>query len=87
MLYILYIPLPIIFCLQLLILSYLRALRQLFRRSVEKLYSMEFLDLFIVALMPVLKTLLITGVGLLLAIDRIGLLGPDGRHHLNNVSQ
>ncbi|GMY11046.1 protein PIN-LIKES 3-like isoform X1 [Fagus crenata] len=46
---------------------------------------MELLDLFIVALMPVLKTLLITGVGLLLAIDRIGLLGPDGRHHLNNI--
>ncbi|KAK7856190.1 protein pin-likes 4 [Quercus suber] len=48
--------------------------------------EMEFLDLFIVALMPVLKTLLITAVGLLLAIDRIGLLGPEGRHHLNNVS-
>lgn len=47
---------------------------------------MEILDLFIVALMPVLKTLLITAVGLLLAIDRIGLLGPDARHHLNNVS-
>lgn len=47
---------------------------------------MEFLDLLVVALMPVLKTLLITGVGLLLAIDRIGLLGPDARHHLNNVS-
>nr|XP_023929426.1 protein PIN-LIKES 3-like isoform X4 [Quercus suber]XP_023929427.1 protein PIN-LIKES 3-like isoform X4 [Quercus suber] len=46
---------------------------------------MEFLDLFIVALMPVLKTLLITAVGLLLAIDRIGLLGPEGRHHLNNI--
>nr|XP_023929425.1 protein PIN-LIKES 3-like isoform X3 [Quercus suber] len=47
--------------------------------------AMEFLDLFIVALMPVLKTLLITAVGLLLAIDRIGLLGPEGRHHLNNI--
>ncbi|KAB1224013.1 hypothetical protein CJ030_MR2G007939 [Morella rubra] len=46
---------------------------------------MEFLDLLVVALMPVLKTLLITGVGLLLAIDRIGLLGPDARHHLNNI--
>ncbi|KAM3710033.1 hypothetical protein ACJW30_02G220200 [Castanea mollissima] len=46
---------------------------------------MEFLDLFIVALMPVLKTLLITAIGLLLAIDRIGLLGPEGRHHLNNI--
>ncbi|XP_062143297.1 protein PIN-LIKES 3-like [Alnus glutinosa] len=46
---------------------------------------MEILDLFIVALMPVLKTLLITAVGLLIAIDRIGLLGPDARHHLNNI--
>jgi hypothetical protein len=49
-------------------------------------YAMEILDLFIVALMPVLKTLLVTAVGLLLAVDRIGLLGPDARHHLNNVS-
>ena len=47
---------------------------------------MEILDLFIVALMPVLKTLLVTAVGLLLAVDRIDLLGSDARHHLNNVS-
>ncbi|KAG2695088.1 hypothetical protein I3760_07G000300 [Carya illinoinensis] len=46
---------------------------------------MGFVNLFVVALMPVLKTLLITGVGLLLAIDRIGLLGPDARHILNNI--
>ena len=55
-------------------------------RSSVGACAMEFLDLFIVALMPVLKTLLITAIGLLLAIDRIGLLGPEGRHHLNNVS-
>ncbi|XP_059437268.1 protein PIN-LIKES 3-like isoform X2 [Corylus avellana] len=48
-------------------------------------YAMKILDLFIVALMPVLKTLLVTAVGLLLAVDRIGLLGADARHHLNNI--
>ncbi|GMI80563.1 hypothetical protein HRI_001725600 [Hibiscus trionum] len=46
---------------------------------------MGFMDLFIVALMPVLKVILITGVGLLLAVDGINLLGPEARHHLNNV--
>lgn len=39
-----------------------------------------------VALMPVLKVILITALGLLLALDRIDLLGPNARHHLNNVS-
>lgn len=47
---------------------------------------MGLLDLFIVALMPVLKTLVITAVGLYLAIDRVNILGPVARHHLNNVS-
>ncbi|KAM7519923.1 hypothetical protein LguiB_018885 [Lonicera macranthoides] len=46
---------------------------------------MGLLDLFIVALMPVLKTLVITAVGLYLAIDRVNILGPVARHHLNNV--
>ncbi|GMI80564.1 PIN-LIKES 3 [Hibiscus trionum] len=46
---------------------------------------MGFMDLFIVALMPVLKVILITGVGLLLAVDGINLLGPEARHHLNNL--
>ncbi|XP_035838709.1 protein PIN-LIKES 3 isoform X2 [Helianthus annuus] len=46
---------------------------------------MEFLDLFVVSLNPVLKTLLITVVGLLLAIPRIDILGDVARHHLNNV--
>lgn len=46
---------------------------------------MEILDLFIVALIPVLKTLLITAVGLLLALDRINILGEVARHHLNNL--
>ncbi|XVF75688.1 hypothetical protein PTKIN_Ptkin13bG0206700 [Pterospermum kingtungense] len=46
---------------------------------------MGLLDLFIVAVMPVLKVILITGVGLFLAMDRINLLGPEARHHLNNI--
>lgn len=46
---------------------------------------MAFLDLFVVALMPVLKVLLVTAVGLFLAIERINLLGAEARHHLNNL--
>ncbi|XVF82855.1 hypothetical protein PTKIN_Ptkin16aG0083800 [Pterospermum kingtungense] len=46
---------------------------------------MGFLSLFIVALMPVLKVILITGVGLLVALDRINLLGPEACHHMNNI--
>lgn len=47
---------------------------------------MEFLDLFLIALMPVLKVILVTALGLFLALDEIDLLGPNARHHLNNVS-
>ncbi|CAK7357566.1 unnamed protein product [Dovyalis caffra] len=46
---------------------------------------MGFLDLFVVALMPVLKVLLITGLGLFLALDRIDLLGENARHYVNNL--
>ncbi|XP_021863739.1 protein PIN-LIKES 1-like [Spinacia oleracea] len=46
---------------------------------------MGFVALFMVALMPVLKTLLLTAVGLVLAVDRINLLGPTARHNLNNM--
>lgn len=46
---------------------------------------MGFLDLFIVALMPVLKTLIITAIGLFLAVDGVYLLGPVARHHLNQL--
>ncbi|KAE8713872.1 Auxin efflux carrier family protein isoform 1 [Hibiscus syriacus] len=46
---------------------------------------MGFLNLFIVALMPVLKVILITGVGLFIALDRIKLLGPDPNRHLNDL--
>ncbi|KAJ4840997.1 hypothetical protein Tsubulata_042853 [Turnera subulata] len=44
------------------------------------------LDLFIAALMPVLKVLLITAVGTLLATDRVDILGADARKHVNNVT-
>ncbi|KAJ4727341.1 Auxin efflux carrier family protein [Melia azedarach] len=46
---------------------------------------MEFLDLFLIALMPVLKVILVTALGLFLALDEIDLLGPNARHHLNNL--
>nr|GMC63970.1 protein PIN-LIKES 3-like [Ipomoea batatas] len=46
---------------------------------------MAFLDLFMVALMPVLKTLIITAIGLVLAFDRVDILGASSRHHLNNL--
>ncbi|GKV30242.1 hypothetical protein SLEP1_g39076 [Rubroshorea leprosula] len=46
---------------------------------------MGFSDLFIVALMPVLEVLLVTALGLFLALDRVDLLGPESRHRLNNI--
>ncbi|XP_062174650.1 protein PIN-LIKES 3-like isoform X2 [Alnus glutinosa] len=46
---------------------------------------MGFLDLFIVALMPVLKILLITAVGLLLGTERIDILGANARSYLNRL--
>lgn len=46
---------------------------------------MGFVDLFFVALVPVLKTLIITAVGVFLALERVNLLGSTARHHLNNL--
>ncbi|KAL3723591.1 hypothetical protein ACJRO7_035725 [Eucalyptus globulus] len=46
---------------------------------------MALLDLFVVALMPVLKVLLITALGSLLAIARVDILGEEARKHLNNI--
>ncbi|KAA3454260.1 putative transporter YBR287W-like protein [Gossypium australe] len=46
---------------------------------------MGFLNIFIVALMPVLKVILMTGIGFFIALDRIKLLGPEANHHLNNI--
>ncbi|KAF7130697.1 hypothetical protein RHSIM_Rhsim10G0190900 [Rhododendron simsii] len=51
----------------------------------RKEFIMGFVDLFVAALMPVLKTLIVTAIGLLLAIERVNLLGPVARHHLNNL--
>lgn len=52
---------------------------------IEFAQEMGLLDLFVAASMPVLKVLLVTGLGLILALDRIDLLGDDARKHLNNV--
>ncbi|XP_059316367.1 protein PIN-LIKES 1-like [Lycium ferocissimum] len=46
---------------------------------------MNIQELFMLALMPVLKTLLIVVVGLFLALDRVSILTAEGRHHLNNL--
>ncbi|CAH9106001.1 unnamed protein product [Cuscuta europaea] len=46
---------------------------------------MAFLELFVVALMPVLKTLIITAIGLFLALERVDILGASARHNLNNL--
>jgi len=47
---------------------------------------MEFWKLFVVALMPVLKVLLITALGTILAINRFHILGENTRKNLNTVS-
>ena len=47
---------------------------------------MQLWKLFITALMPVLKVLLITAVGAYLALDRFNLLKESARKHLNAVS-
>ncbi|GAY57737.1 hypothetical protein CUMW_181750 [Citrus unshiu] len=46
---------------------------------------MKILDLFIAAFIPVLKVLLLTALGLFLALDRIDILGDLARQHLNKV--
>ncbi|KAK4428261.1 protein PIN-LIKES 1 [Sesamum alatum] len=46
---------------------------------------MALLDLFIASSIPVLKVLLVTGLGSYLALDRVGILGDDARKHLNNI--
>lgn len=47
---------------------------------------MGFLDLFVVASMPVLKVLLVTGLGLYLALDHVDVMGESTRKQLNRVS-
>ncbi|XLU31236.1 hypothetical protein S245_067302 [Arachis hypogaea] len=46
---------------------------------------MQFWKLFITALMPVLKVLLITALGAFLALDRFNVLRDTARKHLNTV--
>ncbi|KAI3798690.1 hypothetical protein L1987_33968 [Smallanthus sonchifolius] len=46
---------------------------------------MGFLDLFSAASMPVLKVLIVTGLGSFLALDSINLLGPVTRKHVNEL--
>ncbi|KAL1360724.1 protein PIN-LIKES 3 [Arachis hypogaea] len=46
---------------------------------------MDFLKLFIVALMSVLKLLLLTSVGIFLALDRIDILNDIAMKHLNSL--
>lgn len=47
---------------------------------------MGFLDLFVVASMPILKVLLVTALGLYLALDRVDVMGEATRKQLNRVS-
>ncbi|XP_011018693.1 PREDICTED: uncharacterized protein LOC105121661 [Populus euphratica] len=49
--------------------------------------AMGLWNLFSVALMPVLNVLLITAVGVFLAIQRVDILGADARKHLNNFCE
>ncbi|KAF5203418.1 Auxin efflux carrier-like protein [Thalictrum thalictroides] len=46
---------------------------------------MEFLDLFVISSIPVLKVLLVTAVGSFLALDRVNLMGEDARKYFNNL--
>ncbi|XP_020227003.1 protein PIN-LIKES 3 [Cajanus cajan] len=46
---------------------------------------MGFLELFTVASMPVIKVLMITAVGLFLALDNVNLLGKDARIQVNHL--
>ncbi|KAL5710174.1 hypothetical protein ACHQM5_020772 [Ranunculus cassubicifolius] len=46
---------------------------------------MRFMDVFLAATMPVLKVIIVTLVGSLLALDRINIFPEDARKHFNNV--
>lgn len=46
---------------------------------------MGFLQLLYVASFPVIKVLLITALGLFLAMDHVDVLGADARKRVNNV--
>lgn len=46
---------------------------------------MRLFSLFVAASVPVVKVLLLTALGSLLALDHINVLSPDARKHLNTV--
>ncbi|KAM5574018.1 hypothetical protein ABKV19_013502 [Rosa sericea] len=46
---------------------------------------MSLWTLFVTASVPVLESFLITALGSYLALDRVNLLGPDSRKHLNSI--
>ncbi|KAF7829087.1 protein PIN-LIKES 3-like [Senna tora] len=46
---------------------------------------MGFLQLLVVASFPVIKLLIITAIGLFLALDHIDILGASARNHLNDI--
>ncbi|KAA3454116.1 protein PIN-LIKES 3-like [Gossypium australe] len=46
---------------------------------------MELLRLFITSVIPVIKVLLVLAIGSFLATESVDLLGPNARHHLNNL--
>ncbi|RDX67949.1 Protein PIN-LIKES 1, partial [Mucuna pruriens] len=56
------------------------------QKSVEKEDTMQLWKLFITALMPVLKVLLVTAVGAFLAMHRFNILRNTARKHLNTVN-
>ncbi|PIN08565.1 putative membrane protein [Handroanthus impetiginosus] len=47
---------------------------------------MGFWNLFVTSTIPVLKVLLVTGLGAYLALDRVNILGDDARKHMNNIT-
>nr|XP_018678695.1 PREDICTED: protein PIN-LIKES 3-like isoform X1 [Musa acuminata subsp. malaccensis] len=54
-------------------------------QSRRKADDMGLLKLFVTASVPVLKVLLVTGVGSFLATGQVGILCHEARKHLNNV--
>ncbi|THU57428.1 hypothetical protein C4D60_Mb03t03430 [Musa balbisiana] len=54
-------------------------------RSRRKADDMGLLKLFVTASVPVMKVLLVTGVGSFLATGQVGILCHEARKHLNNV--
>ncbi|TXG59222.1 hypothetical protein EZV62_013795 [Acer yangbiense] len=47
---------------------------------------MRILDIFLASFIPVLKVLLLTVLGLFLALQRVDILGAEASKHLNNVA-